>query len=166
MANSNAVELNAEPMRGHHQRALRITQGWATDAIYPSASPLCLTQNREVHVRICERRGVKFLGPIGQQRHIHNVSGVSGSPPTPDICLIVRNGSDGPESDNSPVHSIGATSTMSGIEHFPWTVTPTKSRVEVRSRHCFARQLPQKTATCRSLRFYKLAALMPSAGAQ
>ena len=27
---------------------------------------------------------------------------------------------------------------------FRWTLTPTKSRVQVRSRHCFARELPQK----------------------
>ena len=31
MSNGNAVTHNAEPMRGHHQRALRVMQGRATD---------------------------------------------------------------------------------------------------------------------------------------
>ena len=41
MANGNAVELNAEPMRGHHLRALRITQARAMDALRrrPSVMP-------------------------------------------------------------------------------------------------------------------------------
>ena len=50
---------------------------------------------------------------------------------------------------------------------FRWTLTPTKSRVQLPAVEALLcpRAAP-KTATCRSLRFYKLAALMPSAGTQ
>jgi hypothetical protein len=41
--------------------------------------------NREVHVRICERLGVRFPGPTRHEHRFRGGANEFGLPPTPDV---------------------------------------------------------------------------------
>jgi hypothetical protein len=55
--------------------------------------------NREVHVRICERLGVKCPGPTRHQRRFEGAPGTSALPPISDVLLSRSKRRSGPQPD-------------------------------------------------------------------